>query len=862
MGKTKLLLGLWIVGLIAPIAFPAFAEEAVSGDGGSTGHPVSELQQDAAPERIQSESIPRLQELESTASTVAEWVAQSSIQITGIQLNPIGDGLEIVLETTGELSPVTTSIVGNALIADIPNVVLSLPDGETFEAVNPAEAIALVTISPRGDGVRVAITGTEAPPALDITTSPSAVALMVTPGSIGSERGDDALQIVVTGDADDTGYRVPSAGVTRIESPLLDTPASVQVVPRQLFEDRAATDLADALRTAVGVNQFSSSRDNFNNVLVRGFDVSSLFLRNGIPETFFGLTPPRDLSNVERLELLSGPASIVAGQVSPGGTVNVVTRQPLPFPFYEFSASYGRFNKWEGRADLSGPLNSNNTVGYRLNGSYQYSDTLIDADGVDLQQVAIAPVLSWDISDQTRLSLEGLYLDAQTPQRVGLPAAGTILDNPNGSIPRDQFVGEPSFDGNDRQLFQVGYDLNHRLNDSWSLRHSFRYSYLQAEQREAFVLNLLDDFRTLERLGELFETNINNYQATAFVTGEFETGAIAHTLSTGIDYVFEENFLNFQSFAAQPIDLFNPVYTGIGDPLPGEQGSSRFTNQGWGVYLQDQLSLLDDRLIVLLGGRLDFVNASSDDRQEANSRESQSDTAFSPRVGILFKPAENISLYGSYSRSFQQVTGRSATNDLFRPSRGTQWEVGAKADWLDGRLSTTLALFDLTLSNVLTTDLDNPAFSVQTGEQRSRGVELLTQGEILPNWNIVASYAHTDASITEDNDLPVGNRIANVPRNAASLWTTYTIPNGNLTGLGFGLGLFYVGEREADLANSFQVPSYVRTDAALFYRRGNLDLAFHVKNLFDVDYIDSVDDALRVYVADPRTFQFSVTYRF
>ncbi|WP_416676538.1 TonB-dependent siderophore receptor [Egbenema bharatensis] len=285
----------------------------------------------------------------------------------------------------------------------------------------------------------------------------------------------------------------------------------------------------------------------------------------------------------------------------------------------------------------------------------------------------------------------------------------------------------------------MGYDLNHRLNDRWSLRHSFRYSYLQAEQREAFVLDLLDDFRTLERLGELFETNINNYQATAFVTGEFETGAIAHTLSTGIDYVFEENFLNFQSFAVQPIDLFDPVYTGVGDPLPGEQGSSRFTNQGWGVYLQDQLRVWGDRLIVLLGGRVDFVNASSEDRQEADSRESQSDTAFSPRVGILFKPAENISLYGSYSRSFQQVTGRSATNTLFRPSRGTQWEVGAKADWLDGRLSTTLSLFDLTLSNVLTTDLDNPNFSVQTGEQRSRGVELLAQGEILPNWNIVAS---------------------------------------------------------------------------------------------------------------------------
>ncbi|MBF2046290.1 MAG: TonB-dependent siderophore receptor [Elainella sp. C42_A2020_010] len=810
-----------------------------------------------------------LDEIESPATTVAEWMAQietvETAVITDVQVRETPDGLRVELVADRPLEPRSSRIEGNAQIIEFANAILDLANDAAAEQFNPGAGITLVQITPLPNGsVRLAITGTEAPPVVTSLPGTAGVAFTVAPGLASAEvEADNAIQIQVTGDVIDTGYRVPSASVTRLETPLLDTPASVQVVPRQLIEDRAAADLADALRTAVGVTQSTSSRDNFTNVQIRGFNVSSFTLRNGIPETFFTLSPPRSLSNVERLEVLSGPDSIATGQISPGGVINIVTKQPLAEPFYEISASYGRFNTVEGRVDLSGPLNDENTLRYRLNGSYQYSDTFIDAQGVDLQQIAIAPVLSWDISDRTRLTIEGLYLDVETPQRVGLPAAGTILDNPNGSIPRDQFVGEPNFDGNDRQILQIGYDLNHRLNEDWSLRHSLRYTNFQTEQREAFVNALLDDFRTLERSGDLLQDNINNIQVTAYVTGEFETGAIAHTLSAGFDYVFEEDFFDSKFFEAQPIDLFNPAYAGgIGDRIPEAGSSIRDTNQGFGLYLQDQLRFWGDRLILSLGGRLDFVNSASENRQVPDSRQSQGDAAFSPRVGILFKLADNVSLYGSYSRSFEQVTGRSATNDLFRPSRGTQWEVGAKADWLDGRLFTTLAFYDLTLSNVLTTDLDNPTFSIQTGEQRSRGIELLTQGEILPNWNIVASYAYTDAKVSTDNDIPVGNRLANVPRHAASLWTTYTIPEGNLAGLGFGLGLFYVGEREADLTNTFQVPSYLRTDAALFYRRDNFDLALNIKNLFNVDYVDSVDDELRVNLADPLTFQLSVSYRF
>ncbi|MGL5077506.1 MAG: TonB-dependent siderophore receptor, partial [Waterburya sp.] len=315
---------------------------------------------------------------------------------------------------------------------------------------------------------------------------------------------------------------------------------------------------------------------------------------------------------------------------------------------------------------------------------------------------------------------------------------------------------------------------------------------------------------------------------------------------------------------AENIDLFEPEYTGgVGEEFTEDAGRNRDTRDGVGLYLQDQLKMFDDRLILVLGGRVDFVGASSKDLLDDSSvEETQDNSAFSPRVGILYKIADNVSLYGSFSRSFQQEIGRSANNEVFEPTRGTQYEVGVKADWLNKRLSSTLALYDITQTNVLTEDPNDPEFDVQTGEQNSKGIELQTTGEILPGWDVIASYAYTDAEVTEDNLIAVGNSLQNVPDNAFSLWNSYTISEGDFSGLGFGLGLFYVGGRQGDLDNTFQLDDYLRTDAAIYYRRDDLNLALNFKNLFDVDYVESAEDDLRVNLGDPLTVEFSASYKF
>nr|WP_289501544.1 TonB-dependent receptor [Gloeocapsopsis sp. IPPAS B-1203] len=289
------------------------------------------------------------------------------------------------------------------------------------------------------------------------------------------------------------------------------------------------------------------------------------------------------------------------------------------------------------------------------------------------------------------------------------------------------------------------------------------------------------------------------------------------------------------------------------------------TIQSYGVYAQDQIAF-SDNLKLLIGGRYDWVSYIQEIADfgvgSPTGNPVQVDGAFSPRIGLVYQPSDTVSLYASYSRSFRQTTGFNPDGREFEPTRGTQYEIGVKTDFLEGKLSTNLAAYYLTRTNITTPDPDNPLFSIQTGEARSQGIELDVTGEVLPGWNIIAAYAYTDAIVTEDNTTPVGNRLTNAPEHQASIWTTYTIPEGGLRGLGFGLGLFYVGERPGDSANSFELGSYLRTDAALYYRRGNFNTAINIRNLFDLDYATFSFDRNFVERGDPFTVVGSISWTF
>ncbi|AFY89074.1 TonB-dependent siderophore receptor [Chroococcidiopsis thermalis] len=817
-------------------------------------------------------NIPQLSEIELPATTAQNLVQQPTnetsgevIAITGVTANPTDKGVEIVLQTTqGKVLQPVTLTLGNTYIANIPNAVLTLPQGE-FRQDNPASGITRVAVTQAtANSIRVAVTGEAALPQVQLYDAPNqGLIFSFTPGTSAAQTPpapeDDEQEIVVTDEQD--GYLVPDTNVgTRTDTPLRDIPQSIQIIPQQVLEEQQVDSLNEAIKNVPGVIQNTpDDTPIFNSFTIRGFDAgeNQNFTRNGLKLRFANSTTAI-FSNIERVEVLRGPASVLFGGGEPGGTINIVTKQPLREPFYSVEASVGSYDFYQGALDLTGPLNDSKTILYRLNASYESAESFVNF--VNREISAVAGAIKFELGKNTDLTFDIQYVGATQRGGSGLPVEGTILPNPNGEIPRNRNLAEPDSRFIIDRLI-AGYNLEHRFSENWSLRNAFYFADNNYRIRDSVAaISLEPDLRTVERFADEVDTRDQTFDFVTNVVGKFSTGAIQHQLLLGVDLSrFDSRFFTDGAFRGTPIDLFDPVYsTEILERTDPPSETTTLTDS-LGIYLQDQVTITNN-LKLLLGGRFDAFEQTEEDLLE-NTETSQSGDAFSPRLGIVYQPIEPISLYASYTRSFAPSYGRSADDEPFEPGRGTQYEIGVKAD-INDRLSATLALYDLTRTNVNTTDPDNPNFEIQTGEQNSQGVELFISGEILPGWNIIAGYAYTDARITQDETYEVGNRINNVPESSFNLWTSYEIQSGNLQGLGFGIGFFYVGDRQGDLENTFTLPSYFRTDAAIFYKRGQFRAALNVNNLFDVEYFENSNSGLSVYPAEPFTVQGKVSWEF
>ncbi|WP_250123335.1 TonB-dependent siderophore receptor [Chroococcidiopsis sp. CCMEE 29] len=800
---------------------------------------------------------------------VVQPVWAQAIQVTEVQFQPTASGLEVILQTAdGALPRVFTSSTNQTLILDISNAQLTLPSGNELRKNNPVEGITLVTVKNlNANSIQIRVKSETGLPQVKVSESKQGLLLSLTPafqtgespsalapetpatqleeegeGDITAEE-EEEIEILVTGEQE-TGYTMPeTANVTRTNISILNIPRSIQVVPEQVIEDQQVIRLEEALRNVSNVFQENTGGDRTERFTIRGFRTTNV-LRDGFRQ--FGQAGFAETANLERIEVLKGPASIFYGNTEPGGTINLVTKKPLPEPFVEPQLQVGSYDFFRPQIDATGPLTSDGRLLYRLNTVSESGGNFRDFDQ-DINRFFIAPVLTWNISDRTNLTVELEYLNDERPFDRGIIALGDgVID-----LPINRIIGEPDDYVNSEDL-SVSYRLEHRFSDNWNLRNAFRYQRrdvsLFATQAAAYGEGpeglsgagiLQREYASLNEFDEAYSLQTN-------VVGEFATGSVGHTLTFGVDLV-RNSFEQIARVSQPPLfpaslNIFNPVYGVL--PRPDVDDLSTFLNTDLrtdrlGIYLQDQIAFAPN-VQLLLGGRFDYIDqalrnsptASDPTSSEANP----TNDAFSPQVGIVYKPIEPISLYASYSRSFEPNSGTTASGEFLEPERGTQYEVGVKADLLDGRLFTTLAFYHLTRSNVATSDLDNLGASIAVGEQRSQGIELDIIGEILPGWNIIAGYAYNDAEITEDNEYEVGNRLYNVPKHSASLWTTYEIQSGDLQGLGFGIGFNYVGERAGDLENSYEVPSYFLTNAAIYYQQDNWRAALNFKNLFDIDY--------------------------
>ena len=668
-----------------------------------------------------------------------------------------------------------------------------------------------------------------------------------------SAQQDEPIELVVTGEQD--GYRVPNASTaTRTDTPLRDIPQSIQVVPRQVLEDRNVRTVSEAVETVSGVvNNIKFYGPNTTNLIIRGVGGSGQAgtFRNGFRDVnLYGLT---GVETIEQVEILKGPASVLFGAFEPGGIVNIVTKQPLSDPYYRLAFEAGNYGFYRPIIDLSGPLDTNKNVLYRFIASYQDSNSI--RDFVSQNLIEIAPSITLKLGNRTNLNLYYEYLDYSGDPYDSLD----LLLSDGRKLPRSRYLGYPDDVYRHTTTQKFGYTLNHKFSDNWQIRNNLSVSLSRTKEQNVSRLNLVDD-RSLELVAEKREFSGDVYSGTIDLLGKFNTGSISHQVLVGFDISRREDTFGFVESNLPNLDIFNPNYN-IPKPEFAELAVPPYQNtQSYGIYLQDQIALLNN-LKLLIGGRFDWVS------QEYLFTETPilNNSAFSPRIGLVYQPSQSISLYSSYSQSFNPSFAfrRNPDGRFFEPTKGTQYEAGIKADFLDGKLSTTLAAYQITKSNIITPDPNNSGFFIQVGEQQSRGIELDIAGEILPGLKVVASYAYTDAEVTEDNAFAVGNKLIGVPENQASLWTTYEIQQGNLKGLGFGLGLFYVGTVAGDLDNTFTLEDYLRTDAALYYRRNGFKAGINIRNLFDTDYFSGSDGG-RIFIqrGAPFTITGSISWEF
>jgi iron complex outermembrane recepter protein len=805
---------------------------------------------------------------ETPARNLREWQAQidaAVVNVTAMRVQKTTNGIEITLDTApGQrlvIDATQFKAVGNQLIAEIANARLSdTANAAAFVVTNPSAEIRQVEVTPIApDRLRLTVTGQTGLPSGEVTLKSGGLAYSLKPDARDSDE-----EVVVTG-ARPSPYLVPQASTaTRTDTPLRDIPQSIQVIPQQVLREQQVVRFEEALRNTAGATVGGGNEGQGYFVGLRGFQGVPVLLDGFRQYGVDGGESIVETAGLSQIEVLRGPASILYGQIQPGGVLNLVSRQPTDKPFYSGEIQVGSRALVRPQIDFSGPLTANGNVRYRLIAVGSSQEPFRDFT-TNFSRVFIAPSLALKINSKADLNLQFQYLSNRQPGDFGRIVAGNQVLR----TPRSLVTGEPD-DFTASNLITAGYTFEYRFNPDWKLRQGFRYIGRSFEQELTFAFSPeLVDGQLLRNYGG-FDVESASYSLQTNLIGNVRTGRVRHTLLFGVDLnrTTEQGFGSFDFSNPLPLDLSNPVYRLSPRPdfrrLPAFFDAENKANR-LGLYLQDQITLLEN-LKLLVGFRYDRVSQTTDTQATDTtpaSFTSQTLDAFSPRIGLVYQPISRLSLYASYSQSFNPNSGVSFEGGAFAPERGRGWEAGLKAELIRNRLFTTLAYFDISKQNVLTADPVNPFFSIATGAQRSRGFDIDLTGQILPGWNVIASYAYIDAKVTQDNTIPVGNQLNGVPRHSASLWTTYEIQSGRMRGLGLGAGLNFVGERFGDLENSYTLNSYVLVDAAIFYRRNNWRWAVNFKNLGNVDYESGVPfGSTRVPVGEPFTVIGSFSVQF
>lgn len=672
-------------------------------------------------------------------------------------------------------------------------------------------------------------------------------------------------------------YKVSNAGTaTKTDTPIMETPYSVTVVPQQVLKDQRFILVEDGIKNVAGVQSSYANGGESDFFIMRGFENLNLY-RDGflLPSALSGGTVKRQTANLERVEVLKGPGSILYGRNEPGGVINLVTKRPQASPYHSIEQQFGSYDFYRTLVDSTGAITKDDSLLYRVNLSYENADSF--RDFVKTDTVFLAPSFTWNISDRTQANLDIEYQHFDNTNDSGIPPIG----NRPAPVPISRQTGDPFNNKNVGDRTYVGASWSHEFNDNWKISHRFGAEFLDKDSDFTFFIDAATADGNLKNLDENFGNggvrgfnngigvSQQNYYTTLNLTGKFNTSILEHTTLYGFDYfVIDNQQAGSECCAALPIganfNVFNPTYLTSAPNLASNPGTD-MTQEWYGLYWQDQIKF-PFNIYGNVGVRYD--NATG--HNNIDNIDTTDDDHFSPRGGVLWKPMEWLSVYGNYSENFgpSNTLFRSRDQQALPPRTGEEWELGAKTEFFNGRLSASFAYFDLIQKNMSVPDPVNPNLSRAIGEQESRGYEFETAGEILPGWRVIGAYTHMPfANIIDDGaGGNTGNRMFHTPRNFGSLWSTYEFLNGDLKGLKFGGGVYASSQSQGTNANTFQLPGYatlnLMTSYSLNVGKSRVTLQLNANNLLDKTYYTGTNTGNMIGVGAPRIFLGSVKVEF
>ncbi len=626
----------------------------------------------------------------------------------------------------------------------------------------------------------------------------------------------------------------------RLKTPLLEVPQNIQVITKQTLQDQQIFDMREGVIRNVSGATRSEHWETYARIVMRGSRISAF--RNGmnVQETWGPLT--EDMSMVERIEFVKGPAGFMLASGEPSGFYNVVTKKPTGITKSEVGMTVGSYGTYRTTLDFDGLLSKDGKIQYRLNLMGQMKGSQRQFEFND--RVSVAPVIKFQFTPNTSLTAEYTY------QHVNMsPIGSNYIYSPNklGDLP----VTFSSLEGNmapvkinDQSLFVT---LAHTINSNWKFTGQLAYMHFSQLGASLWPSGFNGDtlLRAISNWDILGMTKVGQF----FVNGDVATGAIKHRILAGLDMGDKDYYHDWSQGGALRatvgFNVYHPVYGNVpasGYPVFNRSLGLRergvhYNNKYSAVYVQDEIRVLNDKLRLTLAGR--YTTTGDDDPYSGNVKADK----ITPRVGASYSINSSTSVYAVFDESFIPQAGATFDGKKFDPITGNNKEIGIKKEWLNGRWTASAAFYQITKNNVLTADPEHQYFSIQLGQTKTSGVEFDIRGRIFAGLDVVMNYAYTNGRITKDTEQKdVNTQLPGTDKHIANAWINYRIPSGVVKGLGFSLGVSHVAKRTAwyaeyDRSIDPSMPDYTKFDAALSYQLGKFGVALNVNNLFNADIL-------------------------